>query len=93
MLGSDSVSVLSVQQCALCIVGHVSYMSASCCIMASIMYSVRCTNKCRSIITVYLPITYGTMCQNVSPSYFHSDTLFLHFQFLPIQCANILIMG
>ena len=44
MLGSDSVSVLSVQQCALCIVGHVSYMSASCCIMASIMYSVSCTN-------------------------------------------------
>ena len=39
MLGSDCtqfVFILSVQQCALCIVGHVSYMSASCCIMASI---------------------------------------------------------
>ena len=43
MLDSDCIqfaSLLSVQQYALCIVGHVSYMSASCCIMASIIYNM-----------------------------------------------------
>ena len=43
MLDSDCiqfVSFVAVQQYALCIVGHVPYMSVSCCIMASITYNM-----------------------------------------------------
>ena len=88
------VSILSVQQCALCIVGRVSYMSVAAvsqqvhCIMwlyqhklikmigSLIMLGSDCKSLCIRVASNNIP---GTMSQNVSLLYFHSDTLSIHF--------------